>query len=160
MVVNTFSQIYSLFLYNIPIAFIYIILYNICMLKKDFLIFEELNNFSSEVDLVKSITKHAPRVIANEFLQFINQLLENLPEKFYANYCATLCSTNNQAYVKIFKERFNSCVWQKRDFLGRSSRLPCSVHIYYYIDNKKLVILVYSKDFNLKQQALPYAAKA
>ena len=130
------------------------------MPKKDFLIFEELNNFSSEVDLLKSITKHAPRVIANEFLQFINQLIKNLPEKFYANYCATLCATNNQAYVKIFKEKFNNYVWQKREFLVRASKRQYSVQIYYYIDNEKLVLLLYSHDFNLKQQALPYAAKA
>lgn len=125
--------------------------------KRNFLIFEELNNLASEVDLLKSITKYAPRTIATEFLEFSRQLIKKLPENFYAKPNVTLCSTNKLSYVNMFKKNYNNYVWQEKEIVLRVHKRESYVTIYYFIDNNILVILVYTADFNIKKQALPYA---
>lgn len=130
------------------------------MPKRNFLIFEELNILASEVDLLKSITKYAPRTIATDFLEFSKLLIEKLPKNFYANPHVTLCSTNKLSYLNMFKEKFNNCVWQEKEIVVRVNKRKSRATVYYYIDtnNNNLVMLVYTEDFNLKQQALPYCA--
>ena len=60
----------------------------------------------------------------------------------------------------MFKEKFNNCVWQEKEIVFRVNKRKSCATVYYYIDtnNNNLVILVYTEDFNLKQQALPYCA--
>ena len=128
------------------------------MQKKNFLILEELKNLPSDFDLLKSIAKYAPRSLATEFLQFIKQVIETIPQNFYRKNFVTVCSTNNLAYIKFFKEKFTNATWSKKEMVVSLYKRKACATIHYYIENNNLVVLVYTNDFYLKQQALPYAS--
>ena len=62
--------------------------------------------------------------------------------------------------TQFFKEKFTNATWSKKEMVVSLNKRKACATIHYYIENNNLVVLVYTKDFYLKQQALPYASVA
>ena len=83
---------------------------------ENFFIIEEFNNFSSNVDLAKAINKYAPRAVVYHFREFIEQLSRLLPNNFFINNHAIICSTNNKSLIDFYKTKFSIVHWKVQVF--------------------------------------------
>lgn len=135
-----------------------IVLYNVCMHNKDFIIIEEYNNVTLSTDLTATLNRFSPQLFVKDFSDFFKNFVESLDTSFFKNNHFTIVATNNMKRLSNAKNEYADCEWHVKKFVSK---------IYNYMDvhyclfknsegKENLVVLIYLNGYYIRKQALTY----